>query len=110
MAMVDVRKLALEQFENPKLNEIYAYYRKSDEALTLVHRRDPDAKCIPTDEKLGIEYVDRIHVPIPDNLQEYLEAIEKALVQNMQKVFHETKAEIQDALDADWQRVKEIVD
>ena len=101
MALVNVRNLALSQFENPNLNEIYAYYRKSDEALTLVHRPDPDSRSIPSDEKLGVEYVDRIHAPIPDTLSEYLTA--------RQQVFEKTKREIQAALDSDWQRAKEIV-
>ena len=108
MAMVNVRAMALEQFGT--LKDIYAYYSNVHEKLCLVPRPDPDSKGIPHDEKLGIEYVDRIHAPIPDTLTEYLDAVEKALVQSMQQVFEDTKAEIQDALDADWQRVKDIVD
>ena len=107
MAMVDVRTLARKQFGTRQ--DIYAYYRKSDEALTLIERRDPDAKCIPADEKLGIEYVDRIHQPIPDNLTEYLDRVQEGIAHAMQHVFEETKAEIQAELDNDWQRVTEIV-
>lgn len=44
----------------------------------------------------------------------YVEAskqqLKRELVAGMQQVFEETKAEIQASLDADWQRVQEIVD
>ena len=43
---------------------------------------------------------------VPEDL---LAEVEKELVAGMQQVFEETKAEIQAALDNDWQRVQEIV-
>lgn len=121
MALINVQNLARQQIGQRQ--DIYAYYRTSDEALTLVERRDPDAKCIPADEKLGIEYVDRRHQPIPDNLTEYLDRVQEGIVAAMQQVFEETgklratrhcaaqlsSAEIQAELDNDYQRVTEIV-
>ena len=83
MTLVNVRNLALKQFST--VQNIYAYYTK-DDCLCLCERRDPESKCHPVDEKLGIDYVDRIHVPIPDNLTEYLKAIEQGI---SKQIFHE---------------------
>jgi len=40
----------------------------------------------------------------------FIQAVEKDLVQGMQQVFEETKAEIQASLDDDWQQIKDIVE
>ena len=104
MPLVSVKKRALEQFDKPKLNEIYAYYRKSDEALTLVHKPDPDG--LLTDERLGIDYVDRIHVPVPDTLQEYLSAVSDGIKREMNRIAREAAEE----LDEHWDYIKNVVE
>jgi len=43
---------------------------------------------------------------VPD---EWLAEVEKELVAGMQRVFEDTKAEIQASLDDDWQQIKDIV-
>ena len=108
MALVNVLHLAHQQFESPKYNEIYAYYRFEDEKLTLVERPDPDS-IRPTDEKLGIDTIDRIHVPIPDNLTEYLSAVCDGVKKELSRVYAEASEEFRKELDAHWGSIQETI-
>lgn len=106
MAMVNVRAMALEQFGT--IEGIYAYYREPDDALALKY--DPDGKWVPVDEKLGIAYVEHIHAPRPDNLWEYLEAVEEVFGPDMQGLHNKQGFEIQEVLNVRWKLLQGLME